>query len=323
MSLPRRILVTGASGFLGAVLVRRLLERGDDVRCLVRSGALPDGAKRVEGDVTNREDLARAVEDRELVFHLAGLRRAATREPFMAVNALATKALCEVMVEAGAKRLVLAGSLAASGPSRSGVPRREDEPLEPLEWYGESKAEAERLAFTFSDRLEVVVARPPRILGPGDRENLVFFKLVKRGVLLALSGGPRPLSVVDVEDVADAMVRMGDAPEAIGQAFFTPGPEDASLEQLQAWVAESLSARPRTLKLSPTALTALAAGADVLSRVTGRKLPLNRKLARQLLAPAWTCSGEKAERLLGWKAIRSPRDSVHRSARWYAQEGWI
>lgn len=323
MSSSRRVLVTGASGFLGGVLVRRLLERGDDVRCLVRGGAAPAGAERFEGDVTQGPDLRAAVRDRELVFHLAGIRRGATRAPFMAVNAFATRTLCEAMVEAGSRRLVLAGSLAASGPSTGDRPRREDDPLAPQEWYGESKAEAERLALGFSDRLEVVVARPPRILGPGDRENLVFFKLVKKGVLLSLSGGPRPLSVVDVEDVAEAMLRMGEVPAAAGEAFFTPGPENVTVEQLQAWAAEGLGASPRKVTLAPAVLQALAGGADVVSRITGRKLPLNRKLARQLLAPGWTCSGEKAERLLGWKASRPPQASVLQSARWYVQEGWI
>lgn len=303
--------------------MRRLLERGDHVRCLVRGDGAPAGAERFAGDVTRGDDLRGAVKDCEVVFHLAGIRRGATQAPFMAVNAYATRELCEAMVAAGARRLVLAGSLAASGPSRDGHPKREEEPLRPEEWYGESKAEAERLALSFGDRLEVVVARPPRILGPGDRENLVFFKLVKKGLLLALAGGPRPLSVVDVEDVAEAMLRMGEVPEAAGEAFFTPGPENVTVEQLQRWAAEGIGAEPRTVTLAPAVLKTLATGADAISRLTGRKLPLNRKLARQLLAPAWTCSGEKAERILGWKAVHTPHQSVLRSARWYVQEGWI
>ncbi len=81
--------------------------------------------------------------------------------------------------------------------------------------------------------------------------------------------------------------------------------------------------RPRTVRLSPTVLKGLAAAADVITQATGRKLPLNRKLARQLLAPAWTCSGAKAERLLGFRPRREVVDSIRRSARWYQEQGWL
>ncbi len=70
-------------------------------------------------------------------------------------------------------------------------------------------------------------------------------------------------------------------------------------------------------------LSGLGSAADVISRATGRHLPLNRKLARQLLAPAWTCSGAKAERLLGFRPARSLASSIDRSAAWYRQQGWI
>jgi nucleoside-diphosphate-sugar epimerase len=70
-------------------------------------------------------------------------------------------------------------------------------------------------------------------------------------------------------------------------------------------------------------LSGAGALADVLSRVSGRKLPLNRKLARQLLAPGWTCSTEKATRQLGFTARRSVRESMKRSGEWYRQQGWL
>ena len=87
-------------------------------------------------------------------------------------------------------RFVLAGSVAAAGPSRT--PRREDEPLAPVEPYGASKAEAERIALSYADRLPVTVARPPRIMGPGDRENLFFFRLARAGVAIGFRGPERP-----------------------------------------------------------------------------------------------------------------------------------
>jgi nucleoside-diphosphate-sugar epimerase len=322
-------LITGANGFLGTWLARALAARGDTVACLLRPSSDVSGLSglsytRVEGDVTDPGSLERAVAGRDVVFHLAGIRRAATREEFLRVNAEGTRNVCEALLRTGSRaRLVLCGSLAASGPSSPERPHVEEDPFHPAEWYGESKAEAERITLAYADRLPVTVARPPRILGPGDHENLTFFKLMKRGIRLEISGGPRPLTLVDVEDVVDLLLLLAERKEALGQAFFVGGLRDLSLEQLQDIGARELAVSPRTLRLSPWVLKALATTADVITQATGRKLPLNRKLARQLLAPAWTCSGAKAERLLGFRPRREPEDSIRRSARWYQEQGWL
>ncbi len=325
-----RVLITGANGFVGATLAEALLREGHAVRALVREGSglgrLPSSAPGLElirGDVTQPDSLAPALKQIDVVFHLAGVRRGTRRDDFMAVNAEGTRHVCRAMQRAGTRRLVLCGSLAASGPSSPQRPRVEEDPFAPIEWYGESKAEAERIAFAHRDAFEVAVARPARIIGPGDRENLTFAKLVSRGVLLSLTRGPRPLSLVDVRDVVDALRLLAHHPSAVGEPFFIAHPQTHTLESVQARMADALGLRARTVRLSPAALSAIAAAADALSTLTGRRLPLNRKLARQLLAPAWTCSTAKAERLLGFRAAHAVDDSIAQSARWYREAGWL
>ena len=322
-----RALVTGAGGFLGRALVRGLLTAGHPVRALVRPGkeaaTAAQGAEPFGGDVTDAAALRRAARDCDLVYHLAGVRRGARREDFLAVNAGSTRLLLEACLEVGAGRgrFVLAGSLAAAGPSRDG--RAEDDPPAPAEWYGESKAEAERIARSFGDRLPVAIGRPPRILGPGDRENLLFFRLAARGLVLRILGPERPLSWIDVDDCARGFLLLGERPEAAGEDFFLASPERTSVTGLQREVVRALGVRARTLPVPPAALSALAWGADAVSRATGRKLPLSRKLARQVLAPGWTCRTDKAERLLGFRAGTSLAASVARSADYYRAEGWL
>src|SRR5262249_6965901 len=222
----------------------------------------------------------------------------------------------------GRRRLVLCSSLAASGPSSPTRPRREEDPLEPQDWYGESKAEAERIASSFASAIELTIARPCRILGPGDRENLFFFKLVRAGVRLSIAGGPRPLSMVDVEDVVALLILLATRPEAIGQAFFAAG-EETTLEELQERVARALGRNARQVRIGPASLRMLGALADGASHLLDKYLPFSRKMVQQLLAPAWTCSPEKAERLLGFTPRWSVPDSIRRSVAWYQQRGWI
>ena len=323
-----KALVTGANGFLGLWLVRLLLERGHRVRALVRPesplGALAGlGIEEARGDVTEPASLPAAVSGCDVVFHLAGIRRAPRREDFLRVNAEGTRHLllaCERHA-AGLSRFVLAGSLAACGPSAAG--RREEDPLAPVEAYGESKAEAERIALSFRERLPVAVARPPRITGPGDRENLVFFRLALRRILVAPSGPARPMSYVDVEDCAWGMLLLAERREAVGEAFFLARPDLTSLEGLQRGAAEALGVEPRRVPLPAVLLRAAGSAADVASRVIGRNLPFNRKLAEQVLAAGWTCSPEKARRLLGFDARIDLGTSLRRAAAWYREQAWL
>lgn len=319
-----RALVTGAGGFLGSALVRAILARGDEVRALVRRPAPAldgTGAELVVADATDPGALRAAVRGCDVVFHLAGVRRGADAAEYLRVNAGSTRAVAEAcLAEAPAlSRLVLAGSLAASGPSRT--PRREEDPFAPVEPYGVSKAEAERILLSFADRLPVAIARPPRIMGPGDRENLLFFRIARRG--LALDLGDRPLSWIDVDDCARGLLALADRPEARGEAFFLASAEITTAARFIAEAARALGVRPRRVPVPAPVLRTLAAAADQITRATGRRLPLSRKLAAQLLAPGWVCDPGKARARLGFEATTPLADSIGRAARWYVERGWV
>ncbi len=321
-------MITGANGFLGATLARALLADGVQVRCLVRrnsDAALLAGINHtiVEGDVCRPQSLALAMRDVDVVYHLAGVRRETTRAAFFKTNVEGTEFVARAMVESGARRLVFCGSLAASGPANAEHPKREDEPFSPAEWYGESKAEAERVAFSFSKALEVTSIRPARILGPGDKENLPFFRLAKRGLVFRLLGAPRLLSLIDVDDVVAQMRLQAELPQAVGQAYFSASQETMSIEDMMRQMAGAFGVRPRVLPIAPLMLRGAAAVADVISNRRRKKLPLNSKLARQLLAIGWCCSVEKAERQLGFRAKVSLRESLRRSAESYVQAGLL
>ncbi len=335
-----RVLITGANGFIGSALTRRLFQRGDAVQVLLRPGAdrsllsdLPlasaDGGAApplgtiptFEGEIARRGSFESALAGAGAVVHLAGLRRSHARSELFAVNAEGTRALCEAMaVHAPGARLILCSSLTAMGPSRDFPDERAA--LKPADWYGESKALAEEIALSFADRLNVSIARPSRVVGPGDRENLFFFRLVERGLRLSIGGPPRPMSTLDVDDLAAGLCLMIDRAGPSGEVFCLSR-DTTTLEALNEEVARQMGRRALPIHVPERLLRALASGADLTTRITGRRLPLNRKLAQQILAPGWTCSIVKAREKLGFDPQISLAESVARSLDWYRAHGWL
>jgi nucleoside-diphosphate-sugar epimerase len=321
-----RALVTGAGGFVGQALVRRLADRGNLVRALVRrphEELEAAGVEVVLGDAGDRASLERAVAGCDLVFHLAGVRRATDPAEFMRANAGSTRAALEACLAAAPRlrRFVLAGSAAAGGPSRT--PRQEDEPLAPVEPYGASKAEAERIALSFADRVPITVLRPPRIMGPGDRENLFFFRIAKAGLAVGFSGPPRPLSWIDVGDCARGFLVAAERPEGEGEVFHLASPEPTDAPSIMAGVGEALGVTTRRVTIPAPALRAAAAASALLTRLGGPRLPLNPKLAAQLLAPGWRCDPGKARARLGFEATTPLRASLAAAVLWYRERGLL
>jgi len=220
----KKVLVTGASGFIGRHLVEHLHDLGCEVRCLVRptsdrSAVSGKAVQFVEGSLSDLDSLRRAVAGVDVVFHLAGMTKALQRKSLWDVNEHGSRQLATACAESGnPPTLVAVSSLAAGGPlvkmqADEHVPdayrlgdyrvRRETDVPAPVSDYGRSKLAGERAIVEFADRMPISIVRPPIVIGPADRDGLEMFRLIAR-MSLHLVPGLRPslFSVVHVEDLS-------------------------------------------------------------------------------------------------------------------------
>jgi nucleoside-diphosphate-sugar epimerase len=323
-----KVLITGANGFIGSHLIELLQTSGYDVRCLVRSKSpehAVEGVEYLHGDICKPETLAPAVEGVEIIFHLAGATKARNLEGYLRVNENGTKHLLETAVRhaPNLRRFLLVSSLAAAGPSADGRPLTEDLPPRPISHYGLSKLRAEQAAWGYADRLPVTVVRPPAVYGPRERDIYVYFRQVRRGLLLRPSGGERYLSVIHVKDLVAGLLLAASSDRSHGQTYYLANPEPVAWGELGRLIARSLNAHPLAVSVPVWLVEAISLVAEAVSRVVGRPALLSRDKVREMKQRYWVCDPSKAVRELDFSVQVPLEEGIQETADWYRRHGWL
>ena len=320
--MPERVLVTGATGFVGSHIAQGLVEAGYEVRCGVRTSSnerwisgLP--VERVPLDLAEPEGLPRAVENVDVIVHAAGITRARQTGDYHSVNAEGTRRLAAAAFEAGVRRFVLISSLAARGPDT----RAEDGRDHPASAYGRSKLGAEECLRTFDERMEIVALRLAAVYGPRDADLLPLFKMAARG-LLVLPSGPGLLQPVYASDVARAVLAAIRKPSDFGP-YPVAETSRYTWQEISDGLARALERPVRAVRM-PTAVFKLAGRtAERAAKLLSVAPVFDDRRARDLAVHTWTCDPSATEKVLGWRANVHLSEGLERTARWYRRAGWL
>ncbi|MGZ8160713.1 MAG: UDP-glucose 4-epimerase family protein [Methylobacter sp.] len=308
-----KMLVSGASGFIGKSLCAELLRQGHSVRAAVR--LRNSQAENIEtvpvGDINGETDWTAALRDIKVVVHLAAhvhVMRNNAADPLAElhkVNVEGTWSLARQAAEAGVQRFVFISSIKVNGESTPlGQPYTAEALPAPTELYGISKLEAEEALRQLADEtgMEVVIIRPPLVYGPGVKANFrSMMHWLAKGVPLPLGAIHNMRSLVALDNLVDLIVTCIDHPAAANQTFLAGDGEDLSTTELLQRLGNALG---KPAKLLPIPAWVLKTGAMLLGQ---------RDMAQRLCG-SLQVDISKACDLLGWHPPVSVDDALKKTA---------
>jgi nucleoside-diphosphate-sugar epimerase len=300
-----RLAITGGTGFVGSHLIDAALAAGHRVKALTRR-AQPerDGVDWVLGDLGTRDALEWLVDDAEAIIHVAGTISASTAAAFEKGNVAGTLAMLAAATAGGVQRFVHVSSLAAREPK--------------LSLYGASKHKAEELVH--SSGLDWVIARPPAVYGPGDKETLELFRMAKLGLMLMPPKGR--VSVIHVDDLARLLIALAgySAPSNLLVEADDGKASGWTHREFARALGKAVGTKPAIVS-SPGIVLRLAARADQLFRGPRAKLTVDR--AAYFSHRNWVIEPKRACPPGLWQPQIPTDQGLRETADWYRAQGWL
>lgn len=328
-----RIVVTGATGFIGSNLAASLARAGHDVVSTGRAENPVEKARherlsklgvRVDtGSLLDAGFAGRLVQGAEIVIHLAAAQHEGNVPDsyFRDVNVNGTRNLLDASVAAGVRRFVYGSTIGIYG-SAGGTALDENSPPRPENIYAVTKLEAEAVVREYASRLETSIGRISETYGPDDGRLLKLFRAIDKGRFILLGSGQNLRQVIYVDDLNEALMLAAQRPEAVGETFVFCGSEVMTTTTMVDTIATVVNRRGRVPRVPVWPFRAAAAVFEATLKPMGIQPPLTQRRL-DFFTKSFVFSNEKSRRLLGFEPRVRFADGAARTVDWYRQAGYL
>lgn len=324
-----KILVTGATGFTGGNLVRRLIANDDEVVAFVRETSNTEKLEKLGADlrvvdIKSEASVMDHFEAFDVVYHIAAAYRTehSDRSEFQDVNVKGTENLLKAARSFNAGRFVHCSTVGVQGEIED-PPADENYRTKPGDHYQESKLEGEKVArHYFAQGPPGCVVRPVGIYGPGDTRFLKLFKAIHRGKFVMIGSGETLYHLTYIEDLISGFILAGTHPATEGEIFTIAGERYTTLNELVAIIARILNTSIPKWRIPAWSVLAAAHLCDGICRPLGISPPIYpRRVEFFILDRAFSI--EKAKCMLGYQPKVGLEEGLRRTAEWYRTNGLL
>jgi len=332
-SSPQKLLVTGASGFIGSRLALRACHLGMDVLATGRAESAIENDRlqdlraagvRVEAGVL--QDLAlvdRLLQGRDTVIHLAAAQHEAEMPEsyFRAINVDAVRTLLGACRDHSVRRFVYGSTIGVYGEASESL-LDEDSPLRPQNVYTRTKVEAEGIVQSFAQHFETCIVRIAETYGPGDQRLLKLFRSIARGHFVMIGSGTNRRQCIHVDDLARGLLLASQHPKAVGETFVLAGSEIMTTHEMVRQIAGVLERKPPRLKLPLWPFIAAAGVMETTLPPLHIAPPLHSRRL-DFFRKSFVFSTTRAQSLLGFQPAIDFRTGAADTASWYRARGLL
>ncbi len=325
------VLVTGATGFTGSLLVRRLVEAGVRVRALARPSSSTEHLKDLEiewftGHIYEPDTVNAAVDGTAYIFHLAAVYRQTNipDELFHRIHVEGTKCVAEAARRNTAlQRLVHVSTIGVHGHVRN-PPADEQAPFNPDDRYQATKAEAEQWVRAYATEHGVphTILRPCAIYGPGDTRLLKVFRMASRRYCPILGQRDCHYHLIHVEDLVRVILLAATRPAALNEVFIAGNPESVTMERMIRIIAGALNHSVRIIRLPAWPFFAVAVVCETVCRPLGIEPPIHRRRVA-FYTKTRDFDTRKLRHTLQYEMQYTNEEGLAETARWYADHGML
>lgn len=326
-----RVLVTGATGFTGALLARKLVNAGLEVHAIARASSNREPFRDLpirwhQGNVFDAKVVTEAAQGVEYIFHMAAAYREARHADAMyaQIHVLSTQLLARAArANPAFKRFVHVSTVGVHGHIAN-PPADELYSMHPGDIYQQTKADAELWLRDFAQQksLPYTVIRPAAIYGPGDKRLLKFFRMAAHRILFLLGRGQCLYHLIHVDDLTNIMILAATHPEARDEVFICGNPDCVTLEQMAQIVAEDLGNRFRLVRLPALPFFLVADACEWICRKLGIEPPIHRRRLA-FFTKDRSFNTRKLREKLGYQMRYTNRSGLVQTTRWYCEQGWL
>lgn len=324
-----KVLVTGATGFVGSHIVETLLEEKYKVVCLVRQTSNLKWIKDLPleylcGSLDDEKFLSTLVKGFDVIVHCAGVVRATSKKEYFNVNVENTKKLCGAILENNLtlKKFIFISSQAAQGASNLNSLRQVTDKENPVSDYGRSKLSAEiEIKCMLNDKVPYTIFRPAAVYGPRDKDIFIFFNLVNKH-LRPVTVKKRLLQLVYVKDVATAVAKAIESRQANNNTYYLAHSTQYTWSDVGEVISNSVGVKTIPIIVPDFVFYLVGFVSKFLSCLTKKPLVLNEQKIDEMLCDNWSCDTKPIENDLEM-SFTSLEVASKITYNWYLEKGFF
>jgi len=327
-----KVLITGATGFIGSHLAERLINSGNEVTAIVRSSSNLRWIKDlpitiVESSFFDIRSLEKLTQDVDFIYHVAGLTAAKNYQEFYKANCLATENLLNACLNSNTKlkKFILVSSQTVAGPAKSkDRPSKEEDAPSPLTSYGKSKKEGEDIAKKFMDKLPITIVRPPAVYGPRDTAIKDIFKTAKAGLGALIGFNQKSVSLIHSSDLVRGIELAGISDVSAGQIYFITSNSFYTWSEVMGIMKKIFDKKFFVkLKIPHSIVLSIAGISGFFGKFSSKPPVFDYEKGIDFIQNYWICSPEKAKKELGFVSEINIEEGLKETAEWYLKNHWI